>query len=241
MDWRAVLDSQAMRLVVITPVGPGHEEYAKECIQSVKLEIERVRNETFVSIKHVIIDDTEGKLGRSKARNIGMESPSDWYFFVDADDRVAVGAFGRCDFAAPATFGAIQKIGGEYAFNVHPCGWREVALFGCYGTLSMGLFLNGKLGIKFNEELDAGEDYEFYMRLPSFSKVHDPLVEIGYNRNSAVGPRGYKRIDWIETCNAQIVKAVESNRAKYDLDGAAVLAKKVSPRKHTRPIQDAVC
>lgn len=230
-----------MRLVVITPVGPGHEEYAKECRQSVKLEIERVRNETFVSIDHVVVDDTEGLLGRSRARNVGMENPADWYFFVDADDYVATGAFDRCDFSSPATFGAVAKSKREYAFNVFPCGWREIALYGSYGTLSMGFFLNAKLGMKFNEDLNAGEDYEFYMRLPNFTKVHDPLVEIGYRHNSAGGPKGYKRIDWIETCDAQIVKAVEANRAKYDLDGAAVLAKKVNSRKHAGQIQDSVC
>ena len=159
-----------------------------------------------------------------------MAAPADWYFFVDADDRVSVGAFGRNDFAAPATFGAISKIGHGYAFNVHPCGWREVALFGCYGTLSMGFFLNASLGLRFNEDLDAGEDYEFYMRLPSFTKVAEPLVEIGYNRHSAGGPRGYKRINWIDTCNNEIAKAVKKDPAKYDLDGCSVLEKRKYPK-----------
>ena len=217
-----------MRLVVITPVGPGHEEYARDCIDSVRIEKDRAPKEIWQSVEHKIIDDTEGKLGRSKARNIGMETPADWYFFLDADDRMAKGCLELCDYKSPATFGAIAKIGGEFCYNVFPCGWREVALFGAYGTLSMGFFYRGPL--RFNEALNAGEDYEFYMRLPSFTKVADPLCEIGYRRNSATGPRGYKRINWIDVCNEQIRTAVTKDTAKYDLDGAAVLAKRKYPK-----------
>src|ERR1041385_7053558 len=167
-----------MRIVVITPVGPGHQEYVKECAASVRREIERCK--TF-SASHLIIDDTEGKLGRSKARNIGLETPADWYFLIDADDTMEPGALDLCDFESPATFGAINLKGQMKAgyLNIYPCGWREIRRFGAVGTLSMGFFLRGDIGLKFNEGLDAGEDFEFYLRLPHFTKVESPLVEIG--------------------------------------------------------------
>lgn len=224
----------APSLKIITPVGPGHEIYAKECAQSVKNEIERaIRVKQFSSIKHQIVDDTEGKLGRSAARNIAM-CDSDWYFFIDADDVMMTGALDRNDFDAPATFGALRKLNGEYSFNVYPCGWNDVAQYGCYGTLSMGFFC--RPGPRFNEDMDGAEDFEFYMRLPSFTKVAEPLVAIGYNRPSATGPRGYHRFDWIKACDAQVVAAVEKDPKKYDLDSGTLLAKKVDPRKHTRKL-----
>jgi hypothetical protein len=225
-----------MRIVVITPVGPGHEEYARDCRESVRIEEDRAR----IKVKHLLIDDTGGKLGRSKARNIGMEEPADWYFFLDADDRMAKGALEAIDKRSPATFGLVAKINKEYAFNVMPCGWREVALYGCAGTLSMGFFLRADHKMPFNEDMDAGEDFEFYMRLPSFVKVDKPLALIGYNRPSATGPRGYERLDWTEVCNQQIVKAVKANPGKYDLGCHAVLAKKRSTRKNPQPVQETL-
>jgi hypothetical protein len=93
----------------------------------------------------------------------------------------------------------------------------------------MGFFCRADIAreLRFNEELNAGEDFEFYMRLHSFTKRDYPLAKIGYDLPSATGPRGYSSLDWVKICNGFIAAAVERNPAKYDLGGDAVLAKAV--------------
>src|SRR6185369_8553529 len=189
-----------MRLAVITPVGPGHEEIVRGAIASV----EAAAPGPF-SVRHVLIDDLYGNLGRSKARNRGMVA-ADWYFFLDADDRMRPDALTLNDFDYEATFGAISLDGKITKENVQPCGWQEIARHGAFGTLSMGFFCHADVAqeLRFNEDLDAGEDFDFYMRLPNFTKIEKPLVDIGYSLPSAGGPRGYEKIDWVGVCNKVI-------------------------------------
>ena len=66
-----------MEVQVCIPVGPGHEEVALEAAQSCMS----------LGFDVIPIDDTQGLLGRSKARNIGVKlAKSEWIFFLDADD-----------------------------------------------------------------------------------------------------------------------------------------------------------
>lgn len=213
-----------MRLAIITPVGPGHEQAVKRAQASVS----KARIGGFDCTAHVIIDDTEGSLGRSRARNQGMDRVrADWFFFLDADDQLHPDALTRNDFEASATFGAISLDGVRVRNNIWPCAWRDIALKGASGTLSMGFFCRADVArkLRFNEELDAGEDFEFYLRLPDFTKRKGPLVHIGRSIPSAHGPRGYERLDWTLVCNREIVKAVKMEPEKYDLGRYAVLAK----------------
>lgn len=217
-----------MILCVITPVGPGHDIIVDRTIDSVL----KARTGPFSIVRHEIVYDHEGKLGRSRARNIGMDvcPEADWYFFVDADDRMRSDALLLNDFDSAATFGAVS-LDGKVISDVWPCTWRDIALRGAVGTLSMGFFCKGELArsLRFNEDMDAGEDYEFYMRLPCFTKRSVPLVDIGYLTASAGGPRGYVRIDWAGICNTQIAEAVKRAPEKFDLRGDAVLAKVRDP------------
>jgi glycosyltransferase involved in cell wall biosynthesis len=213
-----------MKLAVITPVGPGHDDIVRHAMASVD---NAYQDDRFSSIRHVVIDDHAGRLGRSHARNIGMGADADWFFFLDADDTMRPDALTLANLRASATFGAISLDGRVIVENVHPCGWRQVALNGARGTLSMGCFVRADVAraLQFNEDIDAGEDFDFYMRLPGFVKVARPLVDIGYNTPSAGGPRGYDTIDWTEICNdivARYVTAAPPER--YGLRGDAVLA-----------------
>ncbi len=223
-----------MKLVVITPVGPGHEHHVKAAMQSVQ----RAQGTPgpFSSVRHVVVDDSKGELGRARARNIGMAEGADWYFFLDADDTMQPDALSAVPVTdQQAVFGALSLRGQTHSPNVHPCTWREVALHGSRGTLCMGFFCRADVArrLKFNEAMDAGEDFDFYLRLDSFIKVGRPLVQIGYDIPSAVGPRGYVSIDWINICNELIVSAVAREPAKYDLRGDAVLAKASNPREES--------
>jgi hypothetical protein len=219
-----------MRLVVITPVGPGHSAFAADAIESVH--VARNNISAFSDVRHIVIDDSKGELGRSRARNLGMIDDADWYFFLDADDRMRPDALDIRNFETQAIFGAISLASHhKRAKDVYPCGWREISLHGASGTLSMGFFCRADIAkrLRFNEALDAGEDFEFYLRLDDFAKIDRPLVDIGYSLPSAGGPRGYDEIDWIGLCNTLVIEAVAREPNKYDLRGNAVLAKTSDP------------
>ncbi len=229
-----------MRLVVITPVGPGHEAFARKAAESVR---DARRNQYgFSTVRHILVHDHHGKLGRSKARNIGMVKDADWYFFLDADDQMRPDAMTLNDFSAPATFGAISLNSKVLAKNVFPCGWHEVVTYGARGTLSMGCFVNAHVArtVRFNEDIDAGEDFDFYMRLPGFTKIDRPLVNIGYDLPSAGGPRGYNTIDWVGICDAVIRKAYAKEPKKYALGGHAILEKAGNPQPEPQSVPQPV-
>lgn len=229
-----------MKLAVITPVGPGHEKAAEAAIASVTMAT--YGDHPFRSVRHVVIEDKKGFSGRSASRNRGMKADADWYFFLDADDTMRPDALGRNIFTSPATFGSVSLNGTVIQENVYPCSWRRLALYGAHGTLSMGFFCRADIArsLRFNEDMDAGEDFDFYMRLPGFTKLAVPLVDIGYDLPSAGGPRGYDKIDWVGICNRVIAAAVKREPEKYDLRGDALLAKAGGIAPEPREIPGAV-
>lgn len=107
---------------VITPIGPGHEELAQQAIQSVMLASEH--KGAFDNIHAIVGDDTQGKIGRSRARNRMVTGPvepwmavfsmgddqeaafmSEWLFFLDADDVMcSPRIFGESAFATVAPY-----------------------------------------------------------------------------------------------------------------------------------------
>jgi len=190
-----------MRLAVITPVGPGHEGILPMAALSV-INLERW---CFDEILHVIVNDTEGKLGRSRARNLGMETFADWYFFLDADDVImpyATKFVEKMNDEYAAIFGSVQINGRVTPQDKWPCRIEHIYEHGGLGTFCMGFFVKGQVArnLLFDETLDKGEDFDFYMRLPSFHKVKIPLVSINCRLPSAGGPKGYKDLDWHNTC-----------------------------------------
>lgn len=195
-----------MNITVVIPVGPGHRQFAREAHRSV-VEAWILDHGPFDQIGMAIIPDSEGLMGRSAARNSGVRLfPADWYFFLDADDLMMPEAFRLVSTDSPATFGAVCVLGTVVRYNVYPLTRDMLFEHGAMGTLSMGCFVAGDVAREtlFNEGMDAGEDFDFYMRLPGFVKVKKPLVSIGRNKPSAGGPRGYKEIRWQEICNEVI-------------------------------------
>lgn len=185
------------------PVGPGHEDFAHSAVRSVETAW-RYSHGVFSALEIVTVPDPDGVMGRSAARNSGVsEHPSDWYFFLDADDEMLPPAFTLVRPDYPATFGAVCLNGRIARENVHPLTPEKLLQHGARGTLSMGCFVNGDVAksTPFDESLDAGEDFDFYLRLPGFVKLREPLVSIGYHRPSAGGPRGYEDIDWWSVCD----------------------------------------
>ncbi len=92
-----------MDCTIIIPIGPGHQDLSKIALQSVMLASQD--KGAFDNIHVIMGDDTQGKLGRSYARNkmalgpaedwmMGFTTGEDqsqafeaeWLFFLDADD-----------------------------------------------------------------------------------------------------------------------------------------------------------
>lgn len=213
-----------MKLTVITGVGPGHEKIVDSAVESVKAAI--ANNMQFASVRHNLIDDTAGILGCAGSRNVGMDD-ADWYFFLDADDLMEPNALTLNRFDFPATFGAV-KLGGRTGYkNVWPCGFRELAMHGAGGTLTVGFFCRADVAraLKFDEDDEITDDFDFYLRLPAFIKISEPLCTTCVNVPSSVGPRriGAAQKDWTGLCNEKIRQAVAREPEKFNLGDEPLL------------------
>lgn len=169
-----------MKCVVITPVGPGHEALAEEAKASVQAASGKSRG-PFAEIEHLVLDDTKGAYGRSRVRNAGVKEAAakgaDWLFFLDADDilsPLAFDAFGRYADGYDAVWGNIAELLPPYdkprlrSPQVRTVtSLEEVLLLPPYLTLQMGHFvrLAAAQATPFNETMDTGEDFDYYMRI----------------------------------------------------------------------------
>lgn len=217
-----------MKLTVITGVGPGHDDIVNRARDSVRMAI--ARNTQFDTIVHNMVDDTKGILGCAGARNAGMDqSPdADWFFFLDADDLMEPDALRLNDFSSPATFGAVKLAGIPMAKNVYPLGWRELAMHGAGGTLTVGFFCRADIAreLRFDEDDEITDDFGLYLRLPRFTKIREPLCTTCVNVPSSVGPRriGAAQKDWTGLCNEKIRQAVALDPAKFGLKDGELLS-----------------
>lgn len=210
----------SMRVVVVTPVGPGHDKPSLECEASVRTAWHHSHG-PFVEIDHVRFDDGQGEFGRSKARNtIVANYPADWYFFIDADDLCRADAFRRFAIALQVDPGLVAVFGAIYLDrldkrgrlrcmtipeNMYPLTWEHLMRYGPVGTLSMGCFVRADVAraTPFDERRDKAEDFDFYLRLLKgrhWTKIAQPLVTIRRTVPSATGPRGYTSLDWRKEC-----------------------------------------
>ena len=160
---------------VITPVGPGHEVFVQEALASVETSFD-ANPGMFSEVIFLRVDDPEGNLGRSLARNIGImkaaELGIDWLFFLDADDLMAPSAF---DYVSPyiqefdAVWGSIWTVEhGETLPRERPCqlpfltNIEEILQIDPVITLQMGHFVKTSVAFanQFNETLNTGEDFD---------------------------------------------------------------------------------
>lgn len=202
-----------MKCAVVVPVGPGHELLAMDARDSVEAAF-RATPGPFVDLAVVEVDDTRGALGRSAARNRGVtqavEQGANWIFFLDADDVVHPRAFAtagpylsRCD----AVWGAISELAPDEESGILRAGQiMEISRLSQLlandpaGTLQMGHFVKAEIALAtpFNPDLDAGEDFDYYLRVwAKFNciKIPEPLF---FNRRGmhATGTRGATGRQW---------------------------------------------
>lgn len=217
-----------MKLAVITGVGPGHEKTVDRAIRSVNDAISR--GSMFSHVKHTIIEDHRGLLGCPGAKNAGIDaSPdADWFFFLDADDLMEPDALLLNNPDTTATFGSVKLSGVRNYKNVYPCTFREIAIHGAGGTLTMGFFCRADFARahKFEDTDELTDDFKFYLSLPSFVKLDKPICTTCVDVPSSVGPRriGADKADWTGACNKLIREAFERNSEKFNVPPELVLS-----------------
>lgn len=208
-----------MKLDVLIPVGPGHEEIYKRAFDSVR--IATLRKGPFDVVNIRAGDDTEGKNGRSATRNsLAADSEADWLFFLDADDLMHPNALQNVSMAVKnydAIFGQIAEMQDgciKERYQVpHIPDYKALLAFDPYLTLQMGHFVKRDVfnALKFNEEMDTGEDWDYYLRLwkdHKCIKIGQPLMINEKGRHST-GPRSATGQDWVKVVNGLLEKAKE--------------------------------
>lgn len=213
-----------MKCTVITPVGPGHERLAVEC----RLTVERARQShpgAFSQIEHLLVDDSRGEFGRSKARNQGVQKAvdagADWIFFLDADDGMLPGAFAAVASYLPrldAIWGQIWEVSpGQKMHNPRLPQIRcmdsihDLLLLDPYMTIQMGHFVRAPLAAEnpFREDLNAGEDFEYYLRIWQKYRAEKVPEAFFVNRRGqpSSGPRSAGGGQWRSAVDEMLLHA----------------------------------
>jgi glycosyltransferase involved in cell wall biosynthesis len=182
-----------MEVEVVMPVGPGHETIA----------IEAATSAMSLGFDVLPIDDTEGKLGRSKARNIAVRlAKAEWLFFLDADDVMHKDAKKAKKFTNyDAIFGLIND-GKVRVPQIRKVDFKSLLRHDPTQTLQIGHFVKRAVALKypFDESLDCGEDFDYYLRLWRDRRCIKIPHTLFVNRrgNHSTGPRSATGRDWSE-------------------------------------------
>lgn len=216
------LNMQPLRVEVITPVGPGHQEIVKQAAASV-LKAKMAKPGIFTEITHAIIDDTQAKIGRSAARNKAIKDAKkrgiEWLFFLDADDLVTENLF---EDVAPylnsydAIWGQIVQMDpGKQTLRERipqfaPKSFEDFVALPPFQTVQMGHFVRTRVAAKnlFDTSLDAGEDVDYYLRVWSSKRCIKTPKFFFINRRGqhSTGDRSATGVQWNETTDRLIQK-----------------------------------
>ena len=202
-------------LAIITPVGPGHAEIYGDNLASIKRACQEHPG-AFEKVKPLRLNDTNGTAGRSYGRNFGIhqavEAGCEWIFFLDADDVLVPNAF---EAVAPyldkydAIWGQIYSFqhGTDHA-EARPDQlgktdrYEDILNTDPFYTLQMGHFVRTEIALKtlFHEDLDAGEDFHYYLRLWEqyrCIKIDQPFFANRRGMHST-GPRSANGQQWMK-------------------------------------------
>lgn len=167
----------------------------------------------FEKINIRIVDDTQGLLGRSQARNQALgESEAEWIFFLDADDLMHPHCFKNFQPGYDAVFGQIMEYSNGIAawrYQVPEIkNYKELIAFDPYLTLQMGHFVRRKIvqEIGFDPEMDTGEDWKYYLELwknHDCVKIDKPLF-INVRGQHSKGPRSASGGQWRKVVNSMV-------------------------------------
>lgn len=211
------------RCAIISPVGPGHLRLYSQAENSIRDACVRGPG-GFREIIPFRLEDLEGKVGRSRARNFGVQQAAqqgiEWVFFLDADDLLVPEAFVNAEPYLQnydAIWGAIYCLqdGSQYAVRREGQlkkteSLEDILTHDPFYTLQMGHFVRTEVALAhpFNEEMDAGEDFDYYLRVweqHRCIKIEEPLFANRRGAHSS-GPRSATGREWTETVNRMLAE-----------------------------------
>ena len=219
-----------MKCAVITPVGPGHQELCEHSMASVVAAVARGKG-GFEDIVYIKIDDTAGRLGRSAARNMGIDKALsmgvEWIFFLDADDLLHENAFVAAEpFLAThdAIWGQICEIprgGSEPVLRAGQAtaiaGLDRLLAIPPFYSLQMGHFVRTSIAaaVRFDVTMDTGEDFKYYLSIWSdFRCVKTGAIFFVNRRGShSTGPRSATGQMWASAVQRIVTDFPKSLRA----------------------------
>lgn len=221
-----------MKCCVVVPVGPAHDALFKECEHSIRA-AEQHSAGPFSTIDIIAVDDTQGRIGRSAARNQGLEQAraagAEWIFLIDADDLVAENAFAAVQpyiHDYDAIWGQIcsLKFGETTATLRNPqvakiSNLIELMIHDPYRSIQSGHLVRTEIACAhpFNATLDFGEDFDYYMRVwrdARCTKLAEPLF-INRIGQSARGPKSGDGLQW----RPAVHRIISSYAQNYGLSG----------------------
>jgi FkbM family methyltransferase len=237
-----------MKCAVVVPVGPGHEYLAEDSIESAQ---EAFANERgpFADMSVVRVDDTQGLLGRSAARNKGvaeaLRQGAEWVFFLDADDLMERSAFGvMSSYHADhdAIWGLICELNeDEEGYTVRQGqlpsieNIEQVLVNDPTLTLQMGHFVRTGVAAAtpFDVDLNCGEDFDYYLKLWSRYRCRKIGTPLFINRRGfhSTGPRSASGREWREAVQSVIrARCRAINLAcEFECDGESFRFRVVNP------------
>ena len=239
------LRGSRLKCAAVTPVGPGHAQRACECRASIEAAW-REHPGPFSGLQFHFIDDGRGELGRSRARNVGVEAArqtgADWIFFLDADDFMtprAFSIFGEYADRFDAVWGLMAiKPPDSVDYHVRfPQALTlrsvdELLLLDPFMTLLMGHFVRTSVAVDlpFDETLDAGEDFDYYIRAWEKYRCTKVAQVLSVNRSDqhSSGPRAATADQWRVSASARLAAALEKRNLQRDSDRAVAAVNRCS-------------
>ena len=203
-----------MKLGIITPIGPGHENAYRSCSASIDAAIKKGTG-AFKNVEKIPVYDLHGEIGRSAARNKGIRLAAhlncDWVFFLDADDLLFDEAFiGTAPYLE--NYDAIWGIICEAPYNrLDQVKVREnqtIPLLRIedflandpFVTLQMVTFVRRSIvdRISFDETTETGEDFKFYIALWKDCRCikTNKIFFVNIRGNHSIGPRSANGQMW---------------------------------------------
>ena len=234
---------------VICPVGPGHEQAFAVCQASVESAVAHSKG-PFCRIEFIPIFDLDGKLGRSKARNIGIdkavEGGFEWIYFIDADDFMTPYAFedfAKLETDSDAVWGMICE---APAGRLNEMKLREKQMLPTtsfadflshdpYLSIQMGHFVKTEIAKKcrFDEVMNAGEDFKYYLQLWRNHNVAKTshVYFVNCRGNHSTGPRSASANQWRIAVEELLSRARQEFLNKLSIDNS-----KISPSQRRKPL-----
>jgi glycosyltransferase involved in cell wall biosynthesis len=196
-----------LKLDIIIPVGPGHEQLVNEAVQSVKIACLTDQG-PFNEVKIKAVDDTKGEMGRSAARNHGIKnSKADWLFFLDADDVMHAKAMRNVEKflrSHDAIWGQITEMRDGCIVERFQMptisSMKDLLSVDPYYTLQMGFFVKREVMPLFDESMNTGEDWKTYIHLWKHYKCVKVDFPFMVNRRGShsTGPKSANGRQWME-------------------------------------------